>query len=140
MQKYVMSIDQGTTSSRAVVFDHAGEIISVGQLEHQQIFPRAGWVEHDPLEIWAKVREATGIALTRANLTADDLHLRVCLITDSDPGTLDARRRLMLKMLGRYVDAHGWSLAWVTRGLLITHEDRHLTLGVPDNVRRYVTE
>jgi glycerol kinase len=73
MQKYVLSIDQGTTSSRAVVFDHAGEIVSVGQLEHQQIFPRAGWVEHDPLEIWAKVREATGIALTRANVTAADL-------------------------------------------------------------------
>ena len=68
-----MSIDQGTTSSRAVVFDHAGEIVSVGQLEHQQIFPRAGWVEHDPLEIWAKVREAVGIALTRGNVTADDL-------------------------------------------------------------------
>ncbi|WP_397545128.1 FGGY family carbohydrate kinase, partial [Salinibacterium sp.] len=68
-----MSIDQGTTSSRAVVFDHSGEIVSVGQLEHEQIFPRAGWVEHDPLEIWAKVREAVGIALTRANVTADDL-------------------------------------------------------------------
>ena len=73
MQKFVMSIDQGTTSSRAVVFDHAGEIVSVGQLEHEQIFPRAGWVEHDPLEIWAKVREAVGIALSRANVTADDL-------------------------------------------------------------------
>ncbi|WP_309615111.1 glycerol kinase GlpK [Salinibacterium sp.] len=73
MQKFVMSIDQGTTSSRAVVFDHSGEIVSVGQLEHEQIFPRAGWVEHDPLEIWAKVREAVGIALSRANVTADDL-------------------------------------------------------------------
>jgi glycerol kinase len=73
MQKFVMSIDHGTTSSRAVVFDHSGEIVSVGQLEHEHIFPRAGWVEHDPLEIWAEVREAVGIALSRANVTADDL-------------------------------------------------------------------
>jgi glycerol kinase len=73
MRKFVMSIEHGTTSSRAVVFDHSGEIVSVGQLEHEQIFPRAGWVEHDPLEIWAKVRETVGIALSRANVTADDL-------------------------------------------------------------------
>ncbi|MCG2968588.1 glycerol kinase, partial [Escherichia coli] len=50
--KYVIAIDQGTTSSRAIVFNHAGEVISVGQLEHEQIFPQAGWVEHDATEIW----------------------------------------------------------------------------------------
>jgi len=73
MSRYVLSIDQGTTSSRAIVFDHAATVISSGQLEHEQIFPRAGWVEHDPIEIWNNVREAVGIALTRANLTAEDI-------------------------------------------------------------------
>ena len=46
--KYVIAIDQGTTSTRAIVFDHCGPIVSTGQLEHEQIFPHAGWVEHDP--------------------------------------------------------------------------------------------
>src|SRR2546429_565739 len=50
MSRYVLAIDQGTTSTRAIVFDHSGSIVSVGQKEHEQIFPRAGWVEHDPAE------------------------------------------------------------------------------------------
>ena len=49
--KYVLAIDQGTTSSRAIIFDHSGQIVATGQKEHEQIFPRAGWVEHDPKEI-----------------------------------------------------------------------------------------
>ncbi|MBU1589044.1 MAG: glycerol kinase GlpK [Actinobacteria bacterium] len=73
MPEYVLSIDQGTTSSRAIVFDRSARVVASGQLEHDQVFPRAGWVEHDPLQIWNNVREAVGIALTRANLTADDL-------------------------------------------------------------------
>ena len=72
-QKYVLAIDQGTTSSRAIVFDHSGQIVETGQLEHEQIFPKAGWVEHDPLEIWKNVREVVGLALTRANLTYHDI-------------------------------------------------------------------
>ena len=70
---YVLAIDQGTTSSRAIVFTHGGTIHSVGQLEHDQIFPRAGWVEHNPDQIWSNVREAVGLALTRGNLTHDDI-------------------------------------------------------------------
>ncbi len=66
--QYVMAIDQGTTSSRAIIFDHAGGIISVGQLEHEQIFPQPGWVEHDAGEIWANVREAVGQALAKAQV------------------------------------------------------------------------
>ncbi len=65
-KKYVLAIDQGTTSSRAILFDHAGQIVSTGQLEHEQIFPRAGWVEHDANEIWRNVREAVGQCLSRA--------------------------------------------------------------------------
>ena len=71
--KYVLAIDQGTTSSRAIVFDHSGQIVETGQIEHEQIFPRAGWVEHDAEEIWKNVREVVGLALTRANLTYKDL-------------------------------------------------------------------
>ena len=69
MNDYVISIDQGTTSTRAIVFNHKGEIISSGQLEHEQIMTRPGWVEHDAMEIWANTREVIGQALTRANLT-----------------------------------------------------------------------
>ena len=72
-KKYVLAIDQGTTSSRAIVFDHSGQIVETGQLEHEQIFPRAGWVEHDPKEIWTNVREVVGRALSRANLTHRDI-------------------------------------------------------------------
>lgn len=71
--KYVLAIDQGTTSSRAIVFDHSGQIVETGQIEHEQIFPRAGWVEHNAEEIWKNVREVVGLALTRANLTYRDL-------------------------------------------------------------------
>ena len=51
MADYILAIDQGTTSTRAIIFDKSGSIVASGQLEHEQIFPRAGWVEHDPAEI-----------------------------------------------------------------------------------------
>ncbi|OMH26046.1 glycerol kinase [Tersicoccus phoenicis] len=73
MADYVLAIDQGTTSSRAIVFDKSGSIHSTGQKEHEQIFPRAGWVEHDPEEIWTNVREVVALALSRGNLTHRDL-------------------------------------------------------------------
>jgi glycerol kinase len=73
MNQYVVAIDQGTTSSRAIVFDHSGSIVSTGQLEHEQIFPRAGWVEHDPAEIWNNTREVIGQALSKANITRHDI-------------------------------------------------------------------
>ncbi len=72
-KQYVLSIDQGTTSSRAIVFDRSGRVVAVGQKEHEQSFPRAGWVEHDALEIWANVREVVGTALARASINADAL-------------------------------------------------------------------
>ncbi|CAN5126807.1 glycerol kinase GlpK [soil metagenome] len=73
MAQYVLAIDQGTTSTRAIVFDHGGQIVASGQKEHEQIFPRAGWVEHNPAEIWTNTREVVGLALTRANLTFRDI-------------------------------------------------------------------
>ena len=73
MTEYILAIDQGTTSSRAIIFDKAGSIVSTGQLEHEQIFPQAGWVEHDPKEIWDNTREVIGQALSKANLTRHDI-------------------------------------------------------------------
>ena len=73
MADYVLAIDQGTTSSRAIIFNHAGLIVETGQLEHEQIFPRAGWVEHNAEEIWINTREVVGIVLARANLTYVDI-------------------------------------------------------------------
>ncbi|WP_026459938.1 glycerol kinase GlpK [Schaalia suimastitidis] len=72
-KKYVLAIDQGTTSSRAIIFDHSGRIVSVGQMEHEQIFPRAGWVEHNPAEVWDNVREVVAQALAKAEANKDDI-------------------------------------------------------------------
>ena len=73
MADYVLAIDQGTTSTRAMVFDHEGKVVSTGQLEHEQIFPKAGWVEHDPEEIWKNTREVIGQALSRGDITRHDI-------------------------------------------------------------------
>ncbi|HRW48156.1 MAG TPA: FGGY family carbohydrate kinase, partial [Caldilinea sp.] len=56
MARFVAAIDQGTTSTRCMIFNHRGESVSVHQLEHRQIYPQAGWVEHDALEIWEKAQ------------------------------------------------------------------------------------
>jgi glycerol kinase len=73
MSDYVLAIDQGTTSTRAIIFDHSGSIVSVGQKEHEQIFPRAGWVEHNAQEITANTRGVVGQALASADLNINDL-------------------------------------------------------------------
>ncbi|HEY5105742.1 MAG TPA: glycerol kinase GlpK [Caulobacteraceae bacterium] len=71
--RYVAAIDQGTTSSRCILFDAAGKIAARAQKEHRQIFPRPGWVEHDALEIWTNVQEVTAGALAAADATAVDV-------------------------------------------------------------------
>jgi len=73
MPDYVIAIDQGTTSTRAILFDRGGSIVSVGQKEHAQIMPRPGWVEHDPREIWRNTQEVIGVALGRAGVTRHDV-------------------------------------------------------------------
>jgi glycerol kinase len=73
MQRYVGAVDQGTTSTRFMVFDKGGNEISRHQLEHQQILPQPGWVEHDPLEIAARTDEVIARAMRNANITAEDL-------------------------------------------------------------------
>lgn len=72
-KRFVMAIDQGTTSSRAILFDHAGQIVSVGQKEHEQIFPKAGWVEHNPIEIWDNIRECVADALQKAEVNRHEI-------------------------------------------------------------------
>lgn len=71
--QYILALDQGTTSSRAIIFDHNSKVVSVGQKEFRQIFPEPGRVEHDPLEIWESQKQTALDALTKAGLTAADI-------------------------------------------------------------------
>jgi len=73
MAKYVGAIDQGTTSTRFMIFDHAGKVVGIDQKEHEQIYPKPGWVEHNPIEIWDRTKDVIAGALAKANLTAGDL-------------------------------------------------------------------
>ncbi|NUT53725.1 MAG: glycerol kinase GlpK [Saccharothrix sp.] len=73
MTKYVAAIDQGTTSTRCMIFDHSGRVVAVDQREHEQIFPKAGWVEHDAKEIWTNTRHVAAGALAKADLDAADV-------------------------------------------------------------------
>jgi glycerol kinase len=73
MTKYVGALDQGTTSTRFMIFDHAGAVVAVDQKEHEQIYPKPGWVEHDPSEIWTRSQEVIKGALAKAGIKAADL-------------------------------------------------------------------
>lgn len=73
MAKYIAAIDQGTTSTRFIVFDPHGNVVALDQKEHRQIFPAAGWVEHDPLEIWDKTKEVIQAALARFGIQHSDI-------------------------------------------------------------------
>lgn len=68
MARHVIALDQGTTSTRAIIFDDEGDIVSVAQKEHSQIFPRPGWVEHDPLEIWSNARDVLVAAVRQSGI------------------------------------------------------------------------
>jgi glycerol kinase len=73
MAQYVAAIDQGTTSTRCMIFDHSGHVVAVDQKEHEQIFPKAGWVEHNPLEVWTNTRQVIAGALAKADLHTSDI-------------------------------------------------------------------
>lgn len=73
MSKYILSIDNGTTSTRAILFDKKGHKVATGQLETTQIFPRSGWVEHDPMEIWENTCEVIDMAMNQVNAKAEDI-------------------------------------------------------------------
>src|SRR3989442_1631589 len=69
----VLALDQGTTSSRAILFGHDGQVDAVAQKEFRQIFPKSGWVEHDPAEIWSTQRDVALEVLSQAGKTAKDI-------------------------------------------------------------------
>ena len=73
MADYAGALDQGTTSTRFMIFDHSGQVVSVDQKEHEQIYPKPGWVEHDANEIWTRSQEVIKGALDKKNLKASDL-------------------------------------------------------------------
>ena len=73
MAKYAAALDQGTTSTRCMIFDHGGQVVSVAQKEHEQIYPKPGWVEHDAKEIWARTQEVIDEAMESAGASADDI-------------------------------------------------------------------
>ena len=73
MPKYVAAIDQGTTSSRCMIFDHNGQVVALAQKEHSQIYPQPGWVEHNPLEIWQRVQEVIVEALARGGIQPGEI-------------------------------------------------------------------
>ena len=88
---YLLALDQGTSSSRSIVFNEGGEIVALAQREFTQIFPRAGWVEHDPMEIWTTQLETAREALSKAGLKASDI--RAIGITNQRETTLVWNRR-----------------------------------------------
>ncbi len=73
MAKYVAAVDQGTTSTRCMIFDHSGKVISIAQKEHEQIYPRPGWVEHDAMEIWQRTQEVIREAVQKSGAVAGDI-------------------------------------------------------------------
>ncbi len=73
MPKYVAAIDQGTTSSRCMIFDHAGLVIALAQKEHSQIYPQPGWVEHNPMEIWQRVQDVIGEAVAKGGIKRGEI-------------------------------------------------------------------
>ena len=73
MAKYAAAIDQGTTSTRFMIFDHGGNVVAVDQMEHEQIYPKPGWVEHDPLEIWSRTQDVIRGGLKKGNVDPKDI-------------------------------------------------------------------
>ncbi len=73
MKNYILALDQGTTSSRAIVFNKSGQVVSIAQKEYEQHYPRRGWVEHDPNEIWYSQASVAADALFRANIHGDEI-------------------------------------------------------------------
>ena len=73
VKKYAAAVDQGTTSTRFMIFDHAGQVVGVDQMEHEQIYPKAGWVEHNPMEIWARTQDVVKGGLKKSGVKAEEI-------------------------------------------------------------------
>ena len=94
MDKYILALDQGTSSSRAIVFDRGGNAVSVAQKEFTQHFPRPGWVEHDPMEIWSSQAGVAAEAISTLGLTGADIaaigitnQRETTIVWDAETGT-----------------------------------------------------
>ncbi|HEB65994.1 MAG TPA: glycerol kinase [Chloroflexi bacterium] len=72
-KKYAAAVDQGTTSTRFMIFDHSGQVVGIHQKEHEQIYPKPGWVEHDPLEIWERTQEVIAGALEKSGVKPEEI-------------------------------------------------------------------
>ena len=119
MTRFIGAIDQGTTSTRFIVFDRSGEIIASAQKEHAQIYPQPGWVEHDPLEIWRNTQAVIAEALRSANLTHRDL--AAIGITNQRETTLlwdraHRRSRCTTRWSGRTRGSIRWSRSYARDG------------------------
>lgn len=73
MGRYVAAVDQGTTSTRCMIFDNRGQVAAIDQKEHEQIYPKPGWVEHDPQEIWANTQDVIRGTVIKANVLPGDI-------------------------------------------------------------------
>ena len=73
MAKYSAAVDQGTTSTRFMIFDHHGKVVGIDQKEHEQIYPKPGWVEHDAMEIWTRTQEVIECALKKSDVSPKDI-------------------------------------------------------------------
>src|ERR1035437_763856 len=111
MAKYAAALDQGTTSSRAMVFDHGGRVVSVVQKEHEQIYPKPGWVEHDAKEIWARSQEVLDEALCAAGDGADGIAGRGVTKRGEDSVVLDGSAAPVARPLATY--APGPKVRWI---------------------------
>ena len=74
MEKYIMALDQGTTSSRCIIYNKKGEIISMAQKEFEQIYPNPGWIEHNPMEIWSSQYAVAMEAMALSGLSNENIH------------------------------------------------------------------
>lgn len=104
--KYVGALDQGTTSTRFIVFDQKGSLVSSYQLEHQQIYPQPGWVEHDPWEIWDNSSECISKALKAANLKGSDI-AGIGITNQRDNHCLESKNRQGLAQCNRLAGPQG---------------------------------
>ncbi len=86
MAKYAVAVDQGTTSTRFMIFDHKGAVVGVDQKEHEQIYPKPGWVEHDPLEIWQATQDVIKGAMSKYNIDVKDI--AACGVTNQRETTV----------------------------------------------------
>ena len=87
---YILALDQGTTSSRAILFDHSGDIISLAQKEFTQLYPKPGWVEHDPEEIWSSQFSVMAEVMAKSNIRSIKVrHLEQLIIRAQDDAILN---------------------------------------------------